>query len=247
MDPVPIGQARAGLIAGSAPFAAADGSGSRYVVYFQGCRFDCLTCRNPGTIPMRPTGLEPVTVNRVVSSIVPMANALTGVILTGGEPTMQPEFLEDLLIGLRDHPATAHLERLIETNGSAPLELWDRLVPLVDGVMVDLKAIDAETHLVLTGSGNQRTLAALARLAARGALREVRLLLVPGLNDDDESLTRTARWLLSLDPRITLRVNIYRRHGTRRCTQFFLEAGADEPMRYRAVLATAGVGNLLVG
>jgi pyruvate formate lyase activating enzyme len=234
------------MVAGHAPFASSDGSGRQCLVFFQGCGFDCLTCRSPSTIPAEPQGMRPVSVAEVMSRLVPVAGSLTGVTITGGEPTVQPAFLEALLSALGEHPETAHLRRFVESNGDAPAEVWDRLLPLVDGVMVDLKALDEAIHLVLTGSDNRRTLAAIARLSACGALREVRLLLVPGLNDDPETLTRTARWLCSLDARVPVRVHAYRRHGTRPCARFLLEVTAADRVRYRRQLTAAGLDNLVV-
>ncbi len=39
-----------GLVAGTVEFSAVDGPGNRFVVFLQGCTFDCLVCHNPSTI-----------------------------------------------------------------------------------------------------------------------------------------------------------------------------------------------------
>ena len=236
-----------GLVTGTVPFSAVDGTGNRFVVFLQGCNWDCLTCHNPATIPHHPKGMAPVRVADVLAPIVDAAPFLTGVTVTGGEPTQQPEFLTALLTALAEHPAASHLSRYVDSNGDAPLALWNRLAPLLDGVMLDLKAVNPERHLVLTGSENHRTLAALTRLAALGKLTEVRLLLVPGLNDSDAMLTRTAHWLMSIDPELPVRVNAYRRHGTRACARHLLEVTDADRRRYREVLTAAGVTQLLMG
>ena len=113
--------------------------------------------------------------------------------------------------------------------------------------MLDVKVLDPERHVVLTGMGNRRVLEAATRLAAKGVLIEVRLMLVPGINDADDDLTRTAHWLLSLDPEIRLRVNAYRRHGTRACARHLLEVTNADRARYHEVLTAAGVRNLTIG
>ncbi len=236
-----------GFLAGTVSFSAVDGPGSRYVVFLQGCGWDCLACHNPDTIVSRPVGLQPSTVEQVLAPIVAAAPFLTGVTVTGGEPTQQPDFLCALLRALAEHPATSRLDRLLDSNGAAPLEVWDRVLPLVDGVMLDLKSIDAERHIVLTGHSNRRPVQALARTAAVGKLTEVRLLLVPGVNDDAELLTRTAHWLLSLDPQIHVRVTGFRRYGTRACARELLEVDDADRDRYRAVLTAAGIEHLAIG
>lgn len=230
-----------GLVAGTVPFSAVDGPGSRYVVFLQGCGFDCLACHNPATIPFHPKGLRPMSVDEVLAGIAGAAPFLTGVTVTGGEPTCQLDFVHALFSDLANDPRTARLGRLLDSNGDAPPEVWDRLAPVTDGAMIDLKALDDEIHLVLTGRPNAQVLAAIRDLATRGLLVEVRLLLVPGLNDGDDVLARTASWLLEADPQILVRVNPFRRNGTRACARDLLVPGPDDLARYHAVLTTAGV------
>ena len=43
----------------------------------------------------------------------------------------------------------------------------------------------------------------------------MRLLLIPGVNDADDLVTDTARWLADLDPRMRVRIIGFRRHGIR--------------------------------
>lgn len=233
-------------VAGTVLFSAVDGPGNRYVVFFQGCGWDCLACHNPATIPLHPKGMRSTDLATLVDGIADAAPFLTGVTITGGEPTQQPEALRRLLTALAADPRTTGLSRFLNTNGDVPVGLWDRLAPVLDGVMLDLKSIDPERHVVLTGHGNRRTLASMVRLAGLGLLYEVRLLLVPGLNDDDDQLTRTAHWLLALDPRIRVRVNGFRRMGTRACARDLLEVTADDRERYREVLTAAGITDLTV-
>ena len=103
-----------GLVTGTVPFSAVDGTGNRFVVFLQGCNWDCLTCHNPATIPHHPKGMAPVRVADVLAPIVDAAPFLTGVTVTGGEPTQQPEFLTALLTALAEHPATSHLSRYVD-------------------------------------------------------------------------------------------------------------------------------------
>ncbi|HET9657445.1 MAG TPA: radical SAM protein [Kineosporiaceae bacterium] len=235
-----------GLVAGVVPFSAVDGPGNRYVVFLQGCGFDCLVCHNPVTIPLRPKGLRPQTADGLLAGIADAAPFLTGVTVTGGEPTCQPDFTYALFARLAADPRTARLHRLLDSNGDAPAEVWDRLVPVIDGAMIDLKALDDEAHLVLTGTSNVRVLAAIRNLAGRGLLAEVRLLLVPGLNDADDVLTRTASWLLAVDPAVRVRVNPFRQDGTRACARGLHVPDPSERDRYRRVLTAAGITDLIL-
>lgn len=235
-----------GLVAGVEPFSAVDGPGNRYVVFLQGCGFDCLACHNPATIPLHPKGLHPISVDEVLAPIADAEPFLTGVTVTGGEPTVQHRFVRELFTRLAGDPRTARLSRFLDSNGDAPAEVWAELAPVTDGAMIDLKALDDEVHLVLTGQSNVRVLAAIRDLVACGVLYEVRLLLVPGLNDSDQQLARTASWLLDLDPVLRVRVNAFSLTGTRACARDLRPPGPAELARYRDVLMAAGITDLVL-
>jgi pyruvate formate lyase activating enzyme len=230
-----------GYVAGTVPFSAVDGPGNRYVVFLQGCGFDCLACHNPGTIPVAPAGMSSTSVLQVLAGIREDAAFLTGVTVTGGEATLQPGFVRDLFAAMAADPITARLSRFIDTNGDADPQVWQQLAPVTDGVMLDLKALDDEMHVVLTGSSNKRVLPSVIDLAGRGLLYEVRLLLVPGLNDDDATLKDTAGWLLEVEPAMRIRLIGMRRRGTRPCAVDLREPTATELRHYRDVLLGCGV------
>jgi len=241
--PISLG-ARTGLVAGTVPFSAVDGPGNRFVVFLQGCPWDCLVCHNPCSIPPAPPGMLPTSAEEVVDAVRDAAPFLTGVTVTGGEATLQAGFVHALFETLGDEPRTARLTRFVDSNGDADPRTWELLAPVTDGVMLDLKALDDEMHVVLTGCSNDRVLASIRDLAARGLLYEVRLLLVPGLNDADEVLARTARWLLDVDPRVRVRVNPFRHAGARVLARDLLEPSPQDLARYRSVLAGAGIRHL---
>lgn len=235
-----------GLIAGRVAFSTVDGPGKRYVLQLQGCQFDCLTCRYPSALTQHPEGLAPRTVEDVAGEIAEVAPYLNGVTISGGEPTRQPGFVQALLSRLASGRGTRSLTRFIESNGDAELQVWRSLLPVTDGFMIDLKAMDDDTHAVLTGRSNARVLESIRFLADAGLLYEVRLLPIPGINDSDEELTAIATWLLSLDAGIRVRVNEFRRWGTRPVARGLPPPRRADLVRYRHVLARAGIADLVV-
>jgi pyruvate-formate lyase-activating enzyme len=238
---------REAYVAGTVPFSAVDGPGNRYVVFLQGCGWDCLSCHNPCSIPQLPPAMATTPIEEVLAGIRDAAPFLTGVTVTGGEATLQAGFVGELFAELAADPLTARLTRFVDSNGDADLAVWAALAPVTDGVMLDLKALDDEMHVVLTGHSNRRVLAGVVDLARRGLLYEVRLLLVPGLNDDDATLGRTAAWLLSVDPDVRIRINLFRRTGARACARDLLEPTPEDAARYRDRLTAAGVRHLTGG
>lgn len=233
-----------GLLADVIPFSWVDGPGNRFVAFLQGCTFDCIACHNPRTIPVCSRAARRVTDADLVAEIAAVAPFLSGVTMSGGECTMQWPFVRDVF-GL----VKAELPRLttlVDTNGDADDAVWDALAPVMDGAMVDLKALDGDLHAHLAGAGNERVLASIRHLAAIDRLSEVRLLLVPEVNDDVDTLHRTVAWLLDVAPEVPVRVQCFRRHGVRREGHGWREATADERAGYADVLREAGLGDFTV-
>lgn len=207
-----------GLVASTQAFSAVDGPGSRFVLFMQGCNFDCLTCHNPSTIDRDPTdvpGVETETVDQVIECLHQAAPFVSGITVTGGEPTLQLDFLVELFTTIRTDPQLGHLTTLVDTNGTLSVEGWRRLAPVMDGAMVDLKAATPELHRRLTRAGNGRVRESIRWLSEHGKLVEVRLLVIEGVTDTPEELEAWARFVLSVSPDIPVRVLGFRHQGAR--------------------------------
>lgn len=118
-----------------------------------------------------------------------------GVTLSGGEPTLQVDFTEALLRGLKaEGIATA-----LDTCGLCSADTLDRLLPFSDLVLYDLKLYAAELHRQFTGSPNQRILDNLLHLQAMQSRLPFRLWirtpLIPGATATAENLTALGGFL----------------------------------------------------
>jgi pyruvate-formate lyase-activating enzyme len=214
------GSPRSGLVADTIPFSSVDGPGNRFVVFLQGCNFDCIACHNPQTIPGHALvdgvdGPQRRSVEELLIEIRRAAPFIRGITASGGEATQQPTFLHELFTAVRADPELAHLSCLVDSNGACDLTIWDRLAPVMDGAMIDLKCLDDERHVEMTGESNERVLASIRHLATIGRLEEVRLLLIAGVNDDRRLLRRTAEWLAGVDPGMRVKLIGFRNHGAR--------------------------------
>lgn len=81
------------------PRTRANGPGTRFAIWFQGCSLACPGCFNPATHP--DAAREVVPVDDLVDRIAGEADAIEGVTVSGGEPFEQPEALAALVGGLR--------------------------------------------------------------------------------------------------------------------------------------------------
>jgi pyruvate formate lyase activating enzyme len=107
-----------------------------------------------------------------------------GVTLSGGEPLLQWDFSLALLRACKD----MEIHTALDTCGLARWEIMDRIREYVDFFLYDLKLIDGEKHRQFTGVSNELILKNLQALSQRGHNIVVRVPVIPGVNDDDESI-----------------------------------------------------------
>lgn len=108
-----------------------------------------------------------------------------GVTLSGGEPLMQHEFAAALLRRLPVHKA-------IETSGYATGAVFEKILALVDYVMLDIKLASGEAHRRYTGVDNRPILENLQRLKQSGKPYLIRVPLIPNITDTEENLREIA-------------------------------------------------------
>jgi glycyl-radical enzyme activating protein len=102
-----------------------------------------------------------------------------GMTLSGGEPTFQIDFCEALLRAAKGKG----LKTCVETCGFASFERFERLLPLVDLFLFDLKETNSDLHRQYTGVDNNIILDNLRRLHDSETHVLLRCPIVPGLND----------------------------------------------------------------
>ena len=113
-----------------------------------------------------------------------------GVTFSGGEPLAQAAFL----IGCLDACRRAGLRTAVDTCGFAGRGAVEEVASRTDLMLWDLKTLDPERHLALTGAALQPILENLAAVSALGTPLWLRIPVIPGLNDDDEALAAAARF-----------------------------------------------------
>ncbi len=170
---------------------------------------------------------------------------LTGITVSGGEATTQLPFVTDLFTAIKAAPDLTHLSCLLDSNGSLGEAGWQRLLPVLDGAMIDLKGWRDSVHHALTGQGRERVLASLQLLARVGKLAELRLLHVPGRTDfidaDGKLEAGLVSFLQSLGP-VPIRLNGFRHHGVRGEALAWQEAAMDELDGLSNALKVKGFG-----
>ena len=173
-----------------------DGLGVRAVVFMQGCPLRCACCHNPDTWDMQ--GGREVTTREIFDKIYRLRSYFGtegGVTASGGEPLMQPEFLAELFELCKN----AGIGCAIDTSGCVYNAKVERLLDLCDIVILDYKYTDNEQYEKYVGMKKSAADRFLDELEARKKRTWIRQVIIPDINDSEESVRR----LYSLRDRYT--------------------------------------------
>jgi len=117
-----------------------------------------------------------------------------GITLSGGEPLLQPNFLNTLLTELDKR----EIHTALDTSGYAPHHIIDKIHKKVDLFLYDIKTMDDTKHRIYTGVSNKRILRNLKTLAKKGSNIAISLPIITNINDDKTNITNTAQFISSL-------------------------------------------------
>lgn len=197
-------------------FGTVDGPGTRFVVFVQGCPMRCAYCHNPDTWAM--TGGTVMEVSEIIEQYERNRSFYTkgGITVTGGEPLMQPDFLIELFTECKKrviHTCIDSSGIAFKPGNQALVEKLDKLMPLTDLVMLDIKHIDLEKHKELTGQPNDGILAFARYLSDKHVDTWIRHVVVPGITDDPKYLFDLGYFIGSLSSLKALDVLPYHTMG----------------------------------
>lgn len=112
-----------------------------------------------------------------------------GLTISGGEPTLQPAFLLELL-GLAKEQG---IHTCLETNGFIPVPLLQKLLNLVDLFLLDYKLTDSTALKHHTGASGQLWNTCLELLQQHDKPVILRLPVIPGINDTASHFSAAAQ------------------------------------------------------
>ncbi|MFR2534844.1 MAG: pyruvate formate-lyase-activating protein [Clostridia bacterium] len=175
---------------------AVDGPGIRFIIFMQGCSLQCQYCQNRDTWDIH--GGTTYTVEQVLEKVRKYKNYIMpngGVTISGGEPLLQPHFLIALLQELKKEG----IHTCIDTSGSFTITTTlQEVIDLTDLFLLDIKCIDDEKCLSLTGISNQKELAFAHYLSDHHKAMWIRQVLIPGITDKEEDLIHLREFITTL-------------------------------------------------
>ena len=105
------------------------------VIFTSGCNMNCWYCHNKQLIPDSESGAN---LENILEFIESRKKFLEGVVISGGEPTLQPD-LKDVIIKIKN----MGLKVKLDTNGSN----YQILKDLIDSNLLDFVAMDIKAPI----------------------------------------------------------------------------------------------------
>lgn len=203
----------------------------------------CDTCINTCSHSSTPMTYR-YSVEDILQTIRKYLPFLTGITFSGGEATMQLPFITKLFSAIKQDQNLKHLTCFIDSNGYLSQSGWQKVQPVLDGAMIDLKAWDSQIHKKLTGRDNQRVKQTIAYLAKINKLYEVRFLIIPEHTDLQHNATHLAQFLIDIDPNIKIRINAFHNHGVHGIAKTWKPATQDQVELFAMQLKNNGLHNI---
>ena len=190
-------------------FSVHDGPGIRTIVFLKGCALRCKWCCNPESQSYEiqtmntPNGSKivgkDVTVGEIIGDILKdrafYRRSGGGITLSGGETLLQPDFAYALFSAAKENGLTT----AIESTGFAKYEVIERLLPVIDTFLMDIKHTDSDKHKKFTLQPNELILENAVKIAKNANKLIIRVPVIPTFNDTEEEIRQIALFAKSLD------------------------------------------------
>ena len=182
-------------------FGSVDGPGIRFIVFLKGCDLRCKYCHNADTWDHNSNDM------RSADEILEFAERYRGywgedggITVSGGEPLLQIDFLIELFSKAKERGINTCIDTAVQpfTRNEPFFSKFNELLKVTDLMLLDIKHIDREEHIKLTGLPNDNIKDCFEYLSEVGQPIWIRHVLVPGITDNDEYLRQTREFIEKL-------------------------------------------------
>lgn len=200
------------------PFGTVDGPGIRMVCFFQGCPLNCKFCHNPDVAWGKSQ--NQIKAEKILTAYNKNRHFYRtgGVTFSGGEPLFQGEFLLECVKLLKANG----VHTAIDTSLSCGYRWIEKLMPYIDLWMISIKAVSPDLHRQLTNHDNGAILNHLTKLNANKADMRLRYVIIPGLTNTRQELTKLAYFIMNLPNSVPLELLAYHTMGVKKWQELSL-------------------------
>ncbi|PLX70969.1 MAG: AmmeMemoRadiSam system radical SAM enzyme [Denitrovibrio sp.] len=166
-----------------------------------GCNMHCRHCQN-WHISTQETTRQSTTPEKLLH--LSKSNSSIGIAYTYNEPLVWYEFVYDCAKVFRD----SGQKNVLVTNGQINPDPLTELTPLIDAANVDLKGFTEEFYKN-EGGFLESTKNTIEHMAKAGVHIEITNLLIPNLNDDEDTFEEMCRYISDISRDIPLHLSRY--------------------------------------
>ena len=172
-----------------------DGPGIRFVVFVQGCPMRCKYCHNPDSWSTETN--QQMSVSEILEKYDGVKEFVKsgGLTVTGGEPLMQIDFVTELFKAAK----AKNIHTALDTSGilfnKGNTAKSDELLKYTDLVLLDIKHINSEEHIKLTGLPNTNILEFAQYLSQKKLPMWVRHVVVPEITYNEKYLRELGEFI----------------------------------------------------
>lgn len=176
-----------------------------FLLNLQGCTLRCLHCATP---EIRSCNVnKKMSVTEIVSEVNNVINFIKngGVVVSGGEPLIQTDFLIEFFKTIKG----MGIKTTLETSGmvfNTANPKFDELLKYTDFVILNIKHINSENHLKLTGQTNTNALEFAKYLSFKRIPVGINYIAIPTVNTNNIYLVQLGEFLAELENIKTLDV-----------------------------------------
>ncbi len=177
-----------------------------YSIATVGCNFRCNHCQNheisqyphhhPETIPGFPATAKQIAEDA-------LEKKCSSISYTYIEPTIFFEFAYDTAIEAH----SKGIKNIFVSNGYTSRDATKKIAPFLNANNIDLKSFSDKFYREICNAKLSPVLDTISLMKELGVWVEVTTLVIPGLNDSDEELSKIAAFLVSVDPNIPWHVS----------------------------------------
>jgi pyruvate formate lyase activating enzyme len=217
----------------------------KQILYNEATCTHCDTC-----LKVCPENSSPfykkMSIDNLISEILEVKDFISGITVSGGEVMLQNEFLKQFFTAIKNHSELKHLSILVDSNGNVTKEKWNSIMNLVDGFMIDLKAFSSQIHKQITGFTNEKILDSIHYLNIKGKLKELRFVLVPDYNNEEDEIKHISGLMNKLSPEVTKVLIKMRNHGIREKYASLKEPSHEEMRKVQNQFEEAAISLIVI-
>ncbi len=186
--------------------------------------------------------IQKVTVDYVINEISNYNTFIQGITVSGGECTLQEEFLIELFTKVKSMGLTC----FIDSNGSNDFSKMEKLMKLCDGVMLDVKSFNNDKHKQYIKFDNFNVLKNLEYLASINKLYEVRTVVVPEIFNNEETVKEVSNLITKYNCKIRYKLISFRNHGVRKDFKYLNSPDAEYMQYLKEKAEEIGCNNIVI-